>query len=57
MKTRLGVEWLESRENPSGMDPIDPTGLPPGPPVPTASDVANYPTPGTPIAPTTAPAH
>jgi hypothetical protein len=30
-KTRLGVEWLEVRENPSGLDPIDPD-CPPSPP-------------------------
>jgi hypothetical protein len=49
-KTRLGVEWLETRENPSGLDPIDPTGLPQNPPSPPANPAPPAP-PGDPIAP------
>jgi hypothetical protein len=54
MKTRLGVESLETRETPSDLTPIDPTGLTPPAPgaTPSQTDV-----PGTPIAPSGTPAH
>ena len=54
MKTRLGMESLETRETPSGLDPIDPTGLTPPAPstTPAQADVV-----GTPIAPSGTPAH
>jgi hypothetical protein len=56
MKTRLGVEWLETRETPSDISPIDPTGLnPPDMTPPVQSDTTTV--PGTPIAPTGTPAH
>jgi hypothetical protein len=60
MKTRLGVEWLENRENPSGsgIDPIDPTGLPPAGSSDTGATVQPPPAPpGAPIPPVTPPAH
>ncbi|HEY2784138.1 MAG TPA: hypothetical protein VGJ05_04110 [Fimbriiglobus sp.] len=53
MKLRLGVERLESRENPSGLDPVDPNAgnPPPSPPADPA------PPPGDPLPPGSDPAH
>jgi hypothetical protein len=54
MKTRLGMECLETRETPSDLTPIDPTGL--TPPA-TGTTPAQTDVPGTPIAPSGTPAH